>query len=117
MRSAKALEAFIKRQFWGWELAAPLGSTVNNKPVHSAHIMVHPAHNRLTVNYNDIVPMHRCLMIWEGGGMVHQNRSQILWVVNKKDEGQLPRAGTQGGMLWRTAVEEEGPSVLWKIRD
>lgn len=117
MCSAKALDVFIKRQFWGWELAAPLGSTVNNKPVHSAHIEVHPGHNRLTVNYKDVVPVHRCLLIWEGGGLVHKNRWQILWVVNKRDEGQLPRARTQGGVLWGMAVEEEGPSVLWKTRD
>lgn len=74
MHSAKVLEAFIKRQSWGWELAVPLGSTVNNKAMHSAHIKVHPVHNRLTVNYKDVVPKRRCLMIWEEGDLVHKNR-------------------------------------------
>lgn len=79
--SAKALDAFIRSQSWGWELAAPLGSTVNNKLVHSARIKVHTGHNRLTVNYKDVVPMQKCLMILEGGDLVHKYRCQNLWVV------------------------------------
>lgn len=101
--STKALDTFIKSQSWGWKLAALLGSTVNNKPVRSARIKVHAGHNRLTVNYKDVVPMRKCLMILEGGDLVHRNRCQNCGSWDERQ--QLGRARMQGGVLWGMTVQ------------